>query len=202
MVKWNGPAPHPFFRLSWPNTFAGASGCRCNRHAQHRHRTHRGPFSPARLQIQLKYNRPPGSKLKAGTCRLAGEANWAVRPGALLPKKRGFLASPVPMLEVPRSFSFGIKGGVSLIAKTSARPHYYFVITLKTPPHQGPSAESFPPKRLATVGESLCGAQRSSAGGVCLTPASRIGNLGFKLRWSATLCGVRAECLWGKFLTW
>ena len=108
MVKWNGPASHPFFRLSRPNTLAGASGCRCDRDATHRHRTHRGPVSLARIHVQLQYNRHAGSKLKAGTCRLAGEANWVVRPGALLPKKRRFLASPVPMFEMPRSFSFGV----------------------------------------------------------------------------------------------
>jgi hypothetical protein len=68
----------------------------------------RGPVSPARLQVQLKYNRHAGSKLKAGTCQLTGEANWVVRPGPLLPKKRRFLASPIPMLEMPRSFSFEV----------------------------------------------------------------------------------------------
>jgi len=57
--------------------------------------------------IAMKYYRHAGSKLKAGPSRLAGEANWVVRPGPLLPKKRRFLASPIPMLEMPRSFSFG-----------------------------------------------------------------------------------------------
>jgi len=106
MVKWDGLAPHPFFRLSRPNTFAGASGCRCERRTSHQHRTHRSPVSPAQLQIQLKCNRHAGSKPKAGPSKLAGEANWVVRPGPLLPKKRPFLASPIPLLEMPRSFSF------------------------------------------------------------------------------------------------
>jgi hypothetical protein len=57
----------------------------------------------------LKYNRHPGSKLKAGARRLAGEANRAVRPGPLLPKKKRLLGSPIPMVKMPRSFSSWVR---------------------------------------------------------------------------------------------